>query len=162
MDGQTLRFGDWEVRYFPAGAPLPFRPAGNFDEPEDRRLAHHERMRRILFSLPRRQEVAYYLLHWSDGSDLSVLDELLAAGQDDPACFSGAVVGEARDLTCLECHSILRVIAYENVVTGLLFGSDATARVRKHAFEKFCPVCRAPWNIGVLEFCDAPHARASA
>ncbi|GAA2415993.1 hypothetical protein GCM10010420_52680 [Streptomyces glaucosporus] len=156
MDGQNLRFGEWEVRYFPADAPLSFRPAGSFGEPEDRFLARHERMRRVLLLLPRWRQAAYYLLHWSDGSDLSVLDELITTGQGDPAYFSGAVVGEMRGITCLECHGILRVVVYENVVTSLLFGDDAVRRSRTHSFERSCRVCQSPWTVSALEFCDVP------
>jgi hypothetical protein len=150
-----MMLGRWAVQYFPAGKLLHADgPIEKFDELEDRSLVEHPRMRRILVRLRPHWPFTCFYLHWSDDTDLRVLDELVGAGCATEDYFTSAVVGEAVDMTCLECRSKLRVIALEVVVTGLLFKHDDLARTSRHAYKSSCPACGTRWKASVLEFLD--------
>jgi hypothetical protein len=156
MDRLSVTFRKWDVRYLPAGEPIQVdEPIGNFDELEDRLLAEHPRMRRILVQLSPTSSLVCLYLHWGDGTDLGVLDELVAAEYAGEEYFSGAVVGQAGGITCLKCHAILRVVSLEVVVTSLFFERDNLARTRGHAYRRACAVCGERWTASVLEFVDA-------
>ena len=74
VGGLRVSFGRWEVRYFPAGELLRAdESVMNFDKLEDRALAGHPRMRRVLLRVTSRSPLYVYYLHWSDGTDLEVL-----------------------------------------------------------------------------------------
>ncbi len=156
MDTLNVKIGNWQVLYLPAGQPASAdEPIGNFDELEDRLLAEHPRMRRILVRLMPKWPLSCLYLHWSDGTDLDVLDELVAAGSASEEYFSGAVVGQAGGITCVKCQSKLRVITLGGTETALLFASDNVARTRGHAYRTACAVCGERWTASVLEFVDA-------
>jgi hypothetical protein len=98
--------------------------------------------------------LSYLYLHWSDGTDLDVLDEFVVAGHMSEEYFSGAVVGEAVGMTCLKCQAKLRVIALGVAETALLFPSDNLARTQRHAYRTACAVCGQRWTASALEFID--------
>jgi hypothetical protein len=152
-----LTFGSWKLVYLPAGALAKVNePIGGFDELEDRLLADHPRMRRVLVRLLPKWPLSCLYLHWSDSTDLGVLDEMVAAGIAGEEDFSGAVVGEAGDITCLNCQARLRVVCLGVVENSRLFARDYLSRTRGHAYRTACAVCGERWSASVLEFVDQP------
>ncbi|MET7454694.1 hypothetical protein ABZT03_22940 [Streptomyces sp. NPDC005574] len=145
-----MTFRKWETRYFPAGELVKAaEPITGFDEPEDRLLADHPRMRRILVrGRPGWPPHGYYL-HWSDGSDLDALDRRVASGTATEADFAGAGGGEPLDVTHPACGTDLRVVALDVVLP--LF-PDGTKRSRAHSYRTACPVCGNRLTGNVLEF----------
>ncbi|MEU6549745.1 hypothetical protein ABZ915_05545 [Streptomyces sp. NPDC046915] len=150
MDGLTMTFRKWETRYFPAGEPVAAaEPIAGFDEFEDRLLAGHPRMRRILVRGRPGWPLHRYYLHWSDGTDLVSLDRRVASGAATEADFEGAVVGEPLSITHPDCGAGLRVVALDVVLP--LF-PDSTERSRIHSYQTVCPVCGNRLSGSVLEF----------
>jgi len=157
VDRMILTFGSWKVVYLPAGALAKVNePIGGFDELEDRLLADHPRMRRVLVRLLPKWPLSCLYLHWSDSTDLGVLDEMVAAGIAGEEDFPGAVVGEAGDMTCLNCQARLRVVCLGVVENSLLFARDYVSRTSGHAYRTACAVCGERWSASVLEFVDRP------
>jgi hypothetical protein len=155
VGGLNVKFGERQVLYLLAGQLASVdEPIGNFDELEDRLLAEHPRMRRILVRLMPKWPLSCLYLHWSDGADLDALDELVVAGNAGEDYFSGAVVGQAASMTCLKCQAKLRVITLGVTETALLFASDNVARTRGHTYRTACAVCGEQWTASVLEFVD--------
>jgi hypothetical protein len=153
VDGLTVTFRRWETRYFPAGELVqPEEPISRFDELQDRLLAEHPRMRRILVRGRPGWPLHCYYLHWSDGTDLRALDARVASGNATEADFSGAVVGEALGITHQACGADLRVVDL-NVVVSLF--SDVTERSRAHTYQSLCPACGGQLSGSVLEFIEA-------
>ncbi|WNM29289.1 hypothetical protein RKE30_02165 [Streptomyces sp. Li-HN-5-11] len=150
MGGLTMTFRKRETRYFPAGelVEAPEAIAG-FDEPEDRLLADHPRMRRILVRGRPGWPLHRYYLHWSDGTDLESLDRRVASGAATEADFAGAVVGEPLSITHTACGAELRIIALDVVLP--LF-DDGIERSRVHSYQTACPVCGGRLASNVLEF----------
>lgn len=162
MGVARVAIGRWEVGYLPAGERIRAdEPVGKFDELEDRLLADHPRLRRILVRLMPTWPVSYLYLHWSDGTDLDALDGSVTAGHLNGELLSGAVVGEAGTFTCPECRTKLRVVALAVTETALLFAGDNLDRTRGHGYQSTCPACGERWTAGVLEFID-PGRRAGA
>ncbi|MFF4594176.1 hypothetical protein [Amycolatopsis sp. NPDC001319] len=152
MDGLTVMFRRWEVRYFPAGQLIQAdEPIVNFDEPEDCLLADHPRMRRILVRLRPNWPLFCFYLNWSDGSDLVALDERVSAGTATEADFAGAVVGEAHGMGHRACGESLRVVTLDS--TPVLF-SDGVTRSRAHAYQEVCPACGELFSANILEFIE--------
>ncbi|WP_157856143.1 hypothetical protein [Actinacidiphila yeochonensis] len=150
MDGLAVTFRALEARYFRKGEVIRAdEPVDGFREPEDRLLADHPRMRRIVVRVLPTWPLARFCLHWSDGSDLAALDARVAAGTATEADFAGAVVGEALGMRHQPCGAYLRVVALDPVLP--LF-SDSLARSRVHAFQSACPVCGERLSAAVLEF----------
>ncbi|WP_371669419.1 hypothetical protein OG985_18180 [Streptomyces sp. NBC_00289] len=150
MGGLTMTFRKWETRYFPAGELVEAdEPIAGFDELEDRLLADHPRMRRILVRGRPGWPLHRYYLHWSDGTDLESLDRRVASGTATEADFAGAVIGEPLDITHPPCGADLRVVALDVVLP--LF-PDSTDRARVHSYRTECPVCGNPLTGNVLEF----------
>ncbi|MCK9900402.1 hypothetical protein MXD63_09985 [Frankia sp. Cpl3] len=173
MSGVVVRFRQFEVVYFPAGEPVRAGdPIMNFDELEDRLLAEHPRMRRILFPISTTgRRLGLYYLHWSDGSDLRVLDEMVVGGIADESDFAGAVVGEARGIWHLACgadgtwHPVcgaqLRVVCLEPVLFTLLRGNDRS-ELSKHRYHSRCVACGGPISARPLEYIDEARYRSEA
>ena len=148
--GLTVTFRKWETQYFPVGELVEAaEPIARFDEPEDRLLANHTRMRRILVRGRPGWPLHCYYLHWSDGSDLEALDRRVAYGAATEADFAGAVVGEPVRITHPACGAELRVVDL-NVVVSLF--PDGLERSRAHSYRTACPVCRGRLHGSVLEF----------
>jgi hypothetical protein len=155
MDELTLEVGGWKLIYLPAGVPAPVgQPVGNLDVLEDRRLADHPRMRRVLMRLLPGMPLAYYLLHFSDGTDLRRLDEKVVAGTATDDDFRGALLGEAQSIVCRHCEAVLRAVVVD---TGHpLFAADRARRLREHEFHRECPACGERLTLYVLEWIDRP------
>ncbi|MEV6671808.1 hypothetical protein [Streptomyces sp. NPDC051162] len=152
MGGLTVTFRKLEARYFQAGELIRAEePIRNFDELEDRLLAEHPRMRRILVRGRPGWPLQCYYLHWSDGTDLRALDERVESASTTEADFDGAVVGEALGMTHLACGAGLRVVAL-NVVVPLF--ADSTERSRVHGYQSLCPACGGQLRANVLEFIE--------
>ncbi|MEV5377292.1 hypothetical protein AB0L26_15135 [Streptomyces nondiastaticus] len=154
MDRLIVTFDSRQALYMPAGhlVDIDIRDQiGNFDELEDRALADHPRMRRILVRPMPHWPLACFYLHWSSGEDLTILDSLVRSGiatQDD---FANAVLGEAIGMTCMECKAQLRVVTWS---PALKLFTDSNTRAQSHSFKKKCPVCHHAWTASVLEFID--------
>ncbi|MFE6494522.1 hypothetical protein [Streptomyces sp. NPDC057748] len=150
MGGLTVRFRKRDTQYFPAGELVGAdEPIAGFDELEDRLLADHPRMRRIVFRpLPGRPLFCYYL-HWSDGTDLASLDGRVAAGTATEEDFAGAVAGEPYGTSHPACGAEFRVV--ELVVVIPLF-TNGVERSRAHSYRNECPRCGGHFNGSALEF----------
>ncbi|MGD9482219.1 hypothetical protein WDH52_02990 [Streptomyces sp. TRM70308] len=152
-----MTFGAWEVRYLPAGECVEAgEDVGNYVEADARVLADHPRVRRCLVRILRHRPFGLYCFHWSDGTDLETLDEMVREGCADRGDFSRALVGEALGMACLECRSPLRVVRYDAPVSAMLLGEYLPRSVELHSFRPTCPVCGVPWHANVLEYVDPP------
>ncbi|MBX7550517.1 hypothetical protein [Streptomyces sp. NPDC004232] len=150
MGRLTVKFGRWETQYFPAGELVEAdEPIATFDELEDRLLAAHPRMRRIVLRGRPGWPLHRYYLHWSDGTDLSALDSRVAAGTATGEDFSGAVVGEPYLITHPVCGSEFRVV---HLTVDVPLFPDLVERYRAHSFRAECPVCGGRLTGSVLEF----------
>lgn len=152
MAGYLMRIGGRDVTYFAAGEMLGSEDAEavGFDFSEDAGFRSHPRLRRVLTTMVRPVPKFYGVLHWSDGSDLNLLDEEVQSGQADDADFVGALLAEPRTIVCRACQAQLRVLAVD---TGqALFASTLAERFRGHALKASCPACREPLGLPVVEF----------
>lgn len=155
MGGLTVRFRKWDTQYFRAGELVRAdEPIRDFDELEDRLLADHPRMRRILVRLLPGRPLFRFYLHWSDGTDLVSLDRRVAAGTAAEADFAGAVVGESYGTSHPACGARFRVVEMTTVVP--LF-SDSIERSRAHSYRNECPVCGGHFRGSALEFITPPE-----
>jgi hypothetical protein len=155
MEGLTLELGGRELIYLPVGVSAAMgEPVANLDVLEDRLLADHPRMRRVLMKLLPGTPLVYYLLHFGDGTDLHRLDEKVAAGSATDDDFRGALLGEALSIVCQHCEAVLRAVVVD---TGHpLFAADRARRLREHEFRRECPVCGERLTLYVLEWIDRP------
>ena len=152
MDGLILKFRNWEVRYFPGGQRIRYdEPIDNFNESDDELLASHPRLRRVVVRVMPNWPLGCFYLHWSDGSDLTALDERISSGAARDADFAGAVVGEAVGISHRTCGSPLRVVDLNQVIP--LF-SDVLERSRAHMYQQTCPVCGKGIQGSILEFIE--------
>ncbi|MCX4789078.1 MULTISPECIES: hypothetical protein [unclassified Streptomyces] len=150
MGRLTVTFRKWEAQYFPAGELVRAdEPIAGFDELEDRLLADHPRMRRILIRLRPGWPLLRYYLHWSDGTDLVSLDRRVAAGTATEEDFAGAVVGEPHYISHPACGAKFRVIEWDVAVP--LF-SNGVERSRAHSYCNECPACGGHFDTNALEF----------
>jgi hypothetical protein len=121
-----------------------------FDFHEDRELAQHPRLRRVLTALVRPTPFFYGVLHWSDGADLKFLDREVISGEAKNTYFTGAVLAEPRTIACLNCGVQLRVLAID---TGqAMFAATLAERLRAHELKTTCPVCETRLGVQVVEF----------
>jgi hypothetical protein len=154
MAGYPIRIGGREVTYFPADEALGAEDskAVGFDFSEDAGFRSHPRLRRVLTTMVRPTPKFYGVLHWSDNSDLSLLDEKVRGGQADDADFAGALLAEPRTIVCRACQAQLRVLAVD---TGqALFARTLAERLRGHALKASCPACGQPLGVPVVEFIE--------
>jgi len=123
-----------------------------FDSFEEASLRDHPRLRRVLTSLIRPEQKIYGVLHWSDGSDLTFLDQKVQDGHADDGDFARALFAEPRTIICQACEAQLRVLAVD---TGhpLLVG-DRAERLRAHELRRSCPVCAEHLGLPIVEFID--------
>ncbi|MGN5636270.1 hypothetical protein AAIO99_29980 [Streptomyces sp. AC154] len=155
MDGLTVRFRKWDTQYFRAGELVRAdEPIREFDELEDRLLASHPRMRRIVLRLSPVSPLHCWYLHWSDGTDLSSLDRRVVAGTATEEDFAGAVVGEPQSTSHPACGAKFRVIEWD-VASPLI--SNVAERSRAHSYCNECPVCGGHFRGSALEFITAPE-----
>jgi hypothetical protein len=111
-------------------------------------------MRRVLMRLPSGSPWAYYLLHFSDGTDLHRLDERIATGTATDDDFRGALPGESLSIVCPHSEAVLRAVVVD---TGHpLFAADRARRLQEHAFRRECAVCGGRLSLYVLEWIDRP------
>lgn len=152
MAGFLIGIGGRDLTYFAAGEildPEDSRAIG-FDFFEDAVFRSHPRLRRVLTMMVRPVPKFYGVLHWSDGSDLRLLDEKVHRGQADDADFAGALLAEPRTIVCRTCQAQIRVLAVD---TGqALFAGTLAERLRGHALKASCPECREPLGLPVVEF----------
>lgn len=154
MTGTDVKPGTHTVTYYVAGEDLSpeDRTAVGFDSDVDERFKSHERVRRIVFRLLPHLPQIYGVLHWSDGTDLKFLDEVVLAGAATESDFQGALLAEPRTVVCLECDSHVRVLAVDPGQP--LFASTLARRLRAHVLKKSCPRCGAGWTLEVVEYVD--------
>lgn len=154
MNGHPIRVGGRHVTYFATGEQLlPCESeAIGFDFAEDAALRAHPRLRRVLTTLIRPEPKIYGVFHWSDGSDLAVLDQKVQDGTVEDSDFAAALFAEPITIICQRCEARVRVLAVD---TGHpLFASDRAERLRAHVFKTACPMCGEPWGVAVVEFID--------
>jgi hypothetical protein len=147
--GIELVIDRYSIDYYAAGAVLNSADAPNFNAMDDDLARDHPRLRRVLLS-DRSGVLGPMVLHWSDGSDLNELDDLLRAGDTDAEHFANAVVGEFSHHLCAQCELWFRVVACDSVGTrGLGVPMD---NILRHTFLGSCPNCGAPTRRSLLEF----------
>jgi hypothetical protein len=152
MTGHMLRIAGRYVTYFASGEQLlpGESEAIGFDFAEDAGLRARPCMRRVLTTLIRPESKIYGVLHWSDGSDLAVLDQKVRDGTVEDDDFGTALFAEPRTITCRSYGAQVRVLAVD---TGQpLFSADRAERLRAHALKAVCPVCGEPLGVLVVEF----------
>jgi hypothetical protein len=94
----------------------------------------------------------YGVLHWSDGSDLTLLDQKVRDGDADDTDFAGALFAEPRSMICRACEAQLRVLAVD---TGQpLLARDRAERLCAHKLTRLCPVCAGHLGLPIVEFID--------
>lgn len=152
MTGHLIRVGGRYVTYFASGEQLlpGESEAIGFDFAEDAELMAHPRLRRVLTTLIRPEPKIYGVLHWSDGSDLAVLDEKVRDGVVEDGDFAGALFAEPRTIVCAACDAQVRVLAVD---TGQpLLAGDRAERLRAHKLRRSCPACGAHLGLPIVEF----------
>lgn len=151
MAGRNVELEGRQFRYFEADEDLAQadKLAWGFDELEDRVLRQNPRVRRVLARVLRSGPPLYQLLHWSDGTDLDVLDELLRAGIVDDEMFQGALLVEARTINCLTCGAQLRVLVADTA--PFLFAASYAERARRHQFQRGCANCGDRIEMPIVE-----------
>jgi hypothetical protein len=153
MGRLTVRLDGYDITYLTDGEPVPVsEPIKNLDVLDDRRLLHHERLRRFLLRPMNGWPLFYYLLHWSDGKDLRVLDERVAAGVSTADDFASAIVCELRDVVCGDCEAVVRVATVDS--GNPVFAKDRQQRLVEHAFVTACPACSGRLPPYVAEVID--------
>lgn len=153
MAGVRLKIGKHEVVYMPAGELVDVQEEiGNFNELDDRSLVDHSRMRRFLIRIRPNWPLAVFYLHWSDGTDLTLLDMRVRSGEATEGDFFNALVGEAHGMGCMECKVSHRVVTWA-VAMGVF--SDDSRRARSHSYVDRCPACNSKWDARVLEMISA-------
>lgn len=152
MSGHEISIGGRAVTYLGPDDAVPAARDGlvGFDALEDPLLARNPAIRRVLTSLVNPRPTFYGVLHWSDGTDLRVLDDKVRRGVVQDQDFASAVLAEARTIVCRNCAAELRVLAVD---TGqALFASSMTERLRAHEFKPSCPVCAEDLGLPIVEF----------
>src|SRR5580700_3688532 len=98
MSGSLIRIAGRDLTYFGPGDELSPEDSGaiGFDFSEDAGLHLHPRLRRVLTTMVRPVPKFYGVLHWTDGSDLELLDERVYSGKVDDSDFAGALLAEPR------------------------------------------------------------------
>jgi hypothetical protein len=156
LGGLSIEIQGLKVMYLPKGIVLPVEHIENVDILEDRWIANHPRMRRVLMRLLPDFSDTYYLLHWSNGDDLQVLDEKVRNQRVTDADFDDALVCELRSLVCPNCSAVFRGVVVD---TGHpLFARDRAQRLKEHSFLKVCPACGGDMSALVVEFVEQPAA----
>lgn len=156
MAGCVMQIGGREVTYIAADEVLGPEDAEavGFDFSEDTGFRSHARLRRVLTMMVRSAPKFYGVLHWSDGSDLNLLDEKVRSGQPDDADLAGALLAEPRTIVCRACQAQVRVLAVD---TGQALsparspGACAAMHCRRHA-----------WRAGNLWACRSWSSSASS
>lgn len=132
------------IHYLAAGSPA----APGLTPADDLLVRDHPRLRRILVRLTPTGPLGPMLLHWSDASDLTALDELIATGDDPSTYLENAVVGEFAHHLCPQCGRAFRVIDSSPAIT---LGVPLD-RIRAHTYQETCPTCQTPTRRALLEF----------
>lgn len=134
-----VRLGPLAVQYIAAGEQVPQIRQGlvGFEEGDDLALQTSLRIRRILMPLPSGRYV-YLVLHWDDGTNLTILDELVAAGADYSSMFEGALAGTIMTVRCDSCSARYRAAVAD---TGNPLFDNLTERLRSHSYVSLCPRC---------------------
>lgn len=156
MSGHRIVVDGRQLTYLPADAAVPHdTELRGFDALDDRELARHPRLRRVLTTLVRPTPLLYNVLHWSDGTDLRGLDEKVAAGEANDEDFAGALLAEPRTITCRNCKAQVRALVVDP--GQVMFASTLAERLRAHDLKRECPVCHEPiGGLQVVEFLDDP------
>lgn len=148
-----------EITYLPAGVAVPHdtRELRGFDALDDRHLVRHPRVRRVLTTLVRPTPVLYNTLHWSDGTDLTHLDQKVAAGEATDEDFAGALLAEPQTVTCPTCKAQIRALVVDP--GQVMFATTLPQRLRAHLLKRRCLVCDAPiGGLPLVEFLDEARA----
>jgi len=142
------------VVYLAAGVALPDELAArtaNLDRYAglDSQLALMPNARRVLLTSARPAPLFHYVLLWPSDTALDLLDERVARAAATDDDFAGAILAEARHVTCLGCEVVHRVLAFEAGMPP--FGVGSWMRDAPIAFVDACPSCGASWRtLGAL------------
>jgi hypothetical protein len=150
MSAIDLTIGGQPVRYHPAGTAVDGSDVADFNAEDDLLGRDHPRLRRIVVPLLPGGPPYMIVLHWSDGSDLDALDELLASGGNSDDYFANTVAGEFAHHLCRQCEWMFRVADSSTPLTSML--GIPLENGRRHVFQDNCPDCGAPTRRALLEF----------
>ena len=155
MEVSDLVIGERLLRYFPRGASLDAQGSRRNipDEIDEAGIASdHPRIRRAALCVGVSEDTPMYsvLLHWSDETDLDVLDELVAARNIDDELFQNFLVGEFLDHICRSCGLRYRIV--DDVAAIPLPPGDPIEQTNRQKFHTKCPNCDAPTRRMILEF----------
>ncbi|MEV0266264.1 hypothetical protein AB0I49_33655 [Streptomyces sp. NPDC050617] len=154
MEAVEIKLNERDVRYLPAGALIiDSEEIDNYNSSDDEALAEHPRLRRIVLRIMPHWPLTCFYLHWSDGTDLTALDERVAARLAIREDFRDAVAGEALGMTCLNCSTPVRVV---KAVTDMPIFTLKEMRMKHPTYRHHCPTCGTPWMAHVLEFIGDP------
>jgi hypothetical protein len=142
-----MTLGPLRVKYLVNGESGLSADVVGVEESDDNLTQTSKHVRRIYLPLPSGKMV-YLLLHWSDETDLSQLDEMVASGADYGDMFDGAVPGGLMTIRCNNCSSRYRAIVAD---AGNPLFDDIAARLRLHTFVDSCPRCKHKLQPHVLE-----------
>jgi hypothetical protein len=152
MVGTELTIGGRELMYFtPDDEITDYRTPEvvGFGELEDMQLRMNPRLRRVLTSLATPPPHLYGVLHWSDGSDLTMLDEKIKAGTADAGDFDGALLAEPRTIVCPTCDAQFRVLTVD--AGRALFAPTLENRLSRHQFRNSCTTCGSVLSMPIVE-----------
>lgn len=151
-----VRLGSLMVQYIAAGEHLLSCRQGvaGFEERDDLSLQRSSSIRRILMPLPGGRNV-YLVLHWSDGTNLAILDELVVAGVDYSGMLEGALAGNIMTVRCVNCSTTYRAAVAD---TGNPLFDDLPGRLRSHSYVSQCPRCGYGIQPHVMEIIREPSS----
>src|SRR6478735_1752046 len=146
----TLDRGGFPLLYLTATDPVPedlrTRVYGGYEFRYDAASARHPRMRRAFVLPPGR---SYFgALHWADGTDLDLLDTLVAGGADIGEALDRAVFGVFTTPTCFSC-------ATSRLLLGVDRGMGPLTPVQtSRRLSTVCPTCGDDGFLAHLEVLD--------
>jgi hypothetical protein len=147
-NGFNVRIGSTEVVYLTPDSEVAEAdptPVG-YDFFEDLAIRRHPRFRRVLISFIKPIPLYFGMLHWSDGTNLSHLDDQVRSGDPEAVGLKTGLFVQSRSLTCRACQAGLRLAVPDTghplVTTQLL---------RSHSWVRDCPVCAKPLGLLVAE-----------
>ncbi|MEV0266265.1 hypothetical protein AB0I49_33660 [Streptomyces sp. NPDC050617] len=147
-----LKFRKWSLLYFPAGVTINTQDAvANYNTADDVSLVDHPRLRRFLVRFMPSWPLTCFYLHWSNGIDLTKVDERVAVGTATYEDFADAVTGEAHEIMCMECRETMRVVT---AAPELPLFTLEEKKEKRPTYQPNCPNCGNKWSARVLEFIE--------
>lgn len=122
-----------------------------FEPERDMPLLNHSRMRGIVYQVPQvaTGRAAFGFLHWSDGHDLSALDDAVRSRYPKEAVSRSALHVDVTTIHCFSCGCDL-IAAYPD--RGSLYNSRE--QYLAHGLIHACRTCHARFPAAVADWLD--------